>query len=142
MHALITSLHDTPPRASVPAPLLSTHLSLLTRHASLLSLLPHAKNVTKLARRYTSSEPGRTDPRVWLARLEAEQTFPSSGGPSGLQKSCQEARTVVRGDGVIDVWFWQLCTSIEGLDEEGALKEMHTLEVCNNTLQCHFEACH
>lgn len=46
-----------------------------------------------------------------------------------LAKSCHEARLSVQGDGVIDVWLWQLSPSIEGLGEQDALYEIGMLEV-------------
>lgn len=130
LHVLITQLNDKASGVCAPAPLLFTHLRLLARHPTVTSLLPYAKNLTKLAKRYTSLNSGRTDSHVWLARFEAEMAFATAEDrATELQKTCQEARSVVHGDGVIDVWLWQLSPSLENLDEEGARQEIRTLEV-------------
>ncbi|KAI0344754.1 hypothetical protein BDW22DRAFT_1372113 [Trametopsis cervina] len=111
LHALIQKLTDKKTDISAPSPLLSTHLHLVARNRTLHALLPYTKHISPLPKRYTASAPAKTDARVWLARLEAEKAF--NVGETVLRESCRAARSLVHGDGVLDVWLWGLSDSAD-----------------------------
>lgn len=110
---------------SAPPPLLAAEISLLTSHRSLHPLLPFAAKLVPLAARYTSTPRGKTNAGVWLARLEAEKAF---GDVSVLRKTCKEARASTQGEGIVDVWLWEV--RMDDVRDEGSAKEcLKTLEV-------------
>ena len=112
------------PARSAPAQLLATELSLLTAHPSLRLLLPFSKKLPQLAAQYTASPAGKSNASVWLARLEVEKT----ANGEQLKKVGKEARAVVQGDGVVDVWLWGI--GFENVqDEESAQETLKELEV-------------
>ncbi|GJE95014.1 hypothetical protein PsYK624_111930 [Phanerochaete sordida] len=126
---LLTSLHMLVQRllksSSAPAPLLATELSLLTTETSLHPLLPFTKNIVQLATKYTASPAGKADAHVWLARLEVEKAFADNAAQ--LQKSAREARALVQGEDVVDVWLWGINVD-DVQDEDSAIQILKSLE--------------
>ncbi|KAI0093162.1 U3 small nucleolar RNA-associated protein 6-domain-containing protein [Irpex rosettiformis] len=122
LHALITRLTPKQSSHSAPPPLLSTHLTLLAHHTSLHELLPYAKIIPTLGKKYTTYSPAHTSAKVWLARFELEKTL-------GLDEeerkgSRREARSIVHGEDVLDVWLWGVR---DGGDEETRVSALKTL---------------
>ncbi|KAI0812618.1 U3 small nucleolar RNA-associated protein 6-domain-containing protein [Irpex lacteus] len=129
LHSLISRLTHKKSSRSAPPPLLSTHLSLLARNVSLHPSLPYAKSIPKLAEKYTSCSPARTNAKVWLARFELEKVL--NLDIERRQRSGKEARGAVEGEDILDVWLWGLA------DLDDTSSRMTALKVCSLHLDSH-----
>ncbi|KAI1796429.1 U3 small nucleolar RNA-associated protein 6-domain-containing protein [Ganoderma leucocontextum] len=108
---LITSIHLLIQQLSMPIPpdLLAAHIRLLVSHHGGLgfSLLPPKANtpekILRVARKHSVKAPACTI--VWLARLAAETQFAEQ---EDVDRTWNEARKHVEGDGIQEVWLWGL----------------------------------
>lgn len=124
---LITSLHLLAHRKKAkPSPsLLSATIRLLvSHHVTSQPYLPPSTNtpdkILRLARKFTNKDRGaaHSSAKVWLARLDAETQLGAI--EEEIRGAWDEARSMVEGDGLTDVWLW----GVERAETSGAPVEV------------------